>query len=274
MNISPSHLISPSAKQWKRLIGAAVVVGSAIALSACGSTASSSPTTSSSAVSSPAVTPVATSAASSPVAIPTATKTYPGVLTVPGVFVGPNGAAQATNTSSAPVRIDLFTDYMCPYCGQFEKQNGQALINLVTAGKIVLVQHPMNFLDQSSEGTKYSTRAANDALIVAADDPSHYGAFHLALFENQPEEGSLGLTDAQLAKLAQDAGVPASVTAKFTPVTKAAQVDQITAESLKAGVQGTPAIYVSSARQKPVLWDGQTDLNSLISTLAAQVQGK
>ena len=62
----------------------------------------------------------------------------------------------------------------------------------------------MSFLDRTSQGARYSTRAANAFVTVAQADPDRILAFNRALYDNQPAEGTTGLTDAQLATLAAD----------------------------------------------------------------------
>src|SRR5690242_875250 len=49
-----------------------------------------------------------------------------------------------------PVRVDTFIDFLCPFCRRFELSCGPALADLVTAGQISLIYHPMNFLDEAS----------------------------------------------------------------------------------------------------------------------------
>jgi protein-disulfide isomerase len=65
----------------------------------------------------------------------------------------------------------------------------------------------MAILDRLSNGTKYATRAANAAACVADNSPDSYYDYNTILFENQPEEGTDGLTDAELIDLTVEAGV-------------------------------------------------------------------
>src|SRR5664279_125525 len=56
---------------------------------------------------------------------------------------------------SAPVTVDIYQDFMCPYCGQFDRAQAADLKSLVDAGSVKVVFHVMNFLDSSSNGAKY-----------------------------------------------------------------------------------------------------------------------
>ncbi|WP_375385825.1 DsbA family protein [uncultured Microbacterium sp.] len=103
--------------------------------------------------------------------------------------------------------MDTYIDFMCPVCNQFETTYGSEIESLVDAGTITLNIHPISILDRASQGTKYSTRAASAMYCVAVSDPDHALAFMQAMYANQPEENSAGLTNAQIISIAEGAGV-------------------------------------------------------------------
>jgi protein-disulfide isomerase len=104
------------------------------------------------------------------------------------------------------VSIRTFVDYLCPYCGEFEKANATQLGNWAKSGAATVEVHPIAILTSNSAGTKYSLRAANAAACVANYSPNQFYKFHTLLFENQPREGTAGLTDSQIKSLASKAG--------------------------------------------------------------------
>ena len=108
---------------------------------------------------------------------------------------------------TSTVNIAVYVDYLCPYCGQFETTNGAQLASWLTAGNITLETHPISILDQSSSGSKYSTRSANAAACVANYQPDSFLDVNSALFANQPTEGTTGLSNAELVSLVEEAGV-------------------------------------------------------------------
>jgi protein-disulfide isomerase len=126
-----------------------------------------------------------------------------------GIPVGADGAAGTTN-DGAPV-IDVYLDYMCPVCGQFEEVNAADIDAMVAAGDATVVYHPISILDRTSRGTEYSTRSASAVAWVADRAPEAFPRFQALLFENQPEEGTEGLTDSELAAYAEEAGAAAEV---------------------------------------------------------------
>lgn len=134
-----------------------------------------------------------------------------GVVEDTGIPVGADGAAGTTNEGAKT--LDVYVDYMCPICGQFESLNAASIAEMREAGDITLVVHPVSILDRASQGTDYSTRAASAAAWVADQAPEQFSAFHDAMFASQPEENSAGLSDEQIAQVAEQAGVPTDVAA-------------------------------------------------------------
>ncbi|MCU1406381.1 MAG: hypothetical protein JWQ43_2684 [Glaciihabitans sp.] len=114
--------------------------------------------------------------------------------------------ATAQDTAAGVANIVTYIDYLCPYCGQFEATNAAQIEAMVTAGTATLEIHPIAILDNSSLGSKYSTRSANAAACVANFDPDKYLAVNDALFANQPKENTTGLTDDELVSLVASAG--------------------------------------------------------------------
>lgn len=127
---------------------------------------------------------------------------------------GQKPAASNIDTSTGAIRfgsgsktMDTYIDFMCPVCQQFESAFGSEIQSLVGNKTITLRIHPIAILDGSSQGTAYSSRAASAMYSISIADPAHAYAFMEAMFQNKPDEGSTGLTDAQIVALAKSAGV-------------------------------------------------------------------
>lgn len=158
---------------------------------------------------------------------------------------GTENSAFEVGDPSAPVVVDLYEDFQCPVCKDFETQTGDTLANLVDEGTIRVRYHPIAILDRASTD-KYSTRAANAAAVVAdAAGTDAYLAFHTALYDAQPPEGGAGLTDDQLVTMAADAGATGTAVEngirdlRFGDWTKT-----VTEQSSRAGVNSTPTVLV------------------------------
>lgn len=110
-------------------------------------------------------------------------------------------ADHAIVVGDGPIDVQAWIDPMCPICGQFEEAAGAELASLVDEGEITYAIHPMNFLDRASQGTAYSTRAGSALTCVAVERPDGVLDAVAALFDEQPDEGSEGLSDERLVEL-------------------------------------------------------------------------
>ncbi len=155
-----------------------------------------------------------------------------------------NGAI-LVGQATAPVTVTVYLDYMCPYCGRFERANSGELSRLVQAGTARLELHPLAFLDRQSSGTRYSTRAANAVATVADRASARVLPFSAALYDSQPAEGSTGLSDEQIGSLAAGAGVPPDVVHAFAAGTFEGWVTASTQAAFSAGITGTPTVKVN-----------------------------
>lgn len=154
-------------------------------------------------------------------------------------------SAILVGNADAPVTVQIYYDYMCSFCGSFEKANSGELDRLVADGVARVELHPLAFLDELSSGTEYSMRTANDVAVVADAAPDSVWKFHGALYAHQPEEGSEGLTDEQIAAIATDAGVPAAVVDRFTAGTYRPWVASVTKKAFASGVEHTPTVRIN-----------------------------
>lgn len=146
----------------------------------------------------------------------------PKYLTSDGSYhILPTGAVDTTaddTTKPGKVRVELFLDPQCPGCGAASRALDAHLLDLAKKGEIDLYMKPVTFLDQASSD-KYSSRAANSLVMVANEAPEHFFKYASLLYapENQPREATeyVPVTDEKLGNIAQQAGVPKEVTAKF-----------------------------------------------------------
>ncbi|ROO60689.1 protein-disulfide isomerase [Micromonospora sp. Llam0] len=156
--------------------------------------------------------------------------------------------ALAVGDPAAEVTVEVFLDYMCPFCGRFERTNGGEVARLVRQGAVRLELHPLSFLDEASAGGEYPTRAANAVATVADRAPDQLLAFHQALFEQQPAEGTSGLSDNEIAELARAVGVPASVVDTFDDRRFVRWVAEATEQAFAAGISGTPTVRIDGTK--------------------------
>jgi protein-disulfide isomerase len=154
----------------------------------------------------------------------------------------------------AAATVDIYEDFQCPNCLNFETATHTTLEADARANKAQLRYHTMSFLDSSSNGNRYSSRAANAALCAADVSPDLFLKFHDILFTPavQPKEGSNGRPDSDFVKYAQQAGMTAAQVTTFTSCVQTDQhkslVEAITENASKRGVTGTPTVYVNGKK--------------------------
>jgi protein-disulfide isomerase len=125
----------------------------------------------------------------------------------PALDAGEEPTPTVPDESGTVANIVMYIDYLCPFCGQFEATNSESIRTMVEEGAATLEVHPVAILTNKSAGSQYSLRAANAAACVADSSPDSFFDFNAVLFENQPEEGTTGLSNDDLKALAGEVGV-------------------------------------------------------------------
>ncbi|MFS0885994.1 DsbA family protein [Aeromicrobium sp. 179-A 4D2 NHS] len=156
----------------------------------------------------------------------------------------PYPVADGTDNSKAPL-VEIFEDFLCPACGQFEQVSGAFLKQQAAAGAINLRFMPFSFLHNQSTND-YSRRATNVAMCaVDADGPEAFWKLHALLYANQPSEGGAGPENAELIDLAEEAGVTGIDecvrTEKFVPWIDESK--DTLADERK--ISGTPTVHIN-----------------------------
>lgn len=111
--------------------------------------------------------------------------------------VSPEGVAsyKVSGSPTAPITIELYTDYECPACRSFFLYVLPDLTkDFVTTGKVRLVHR--DFRIQSHQFTKVATRYAN-----AAGEIGRFDVVTQQLFQTQPDWAQNGNVDGTVAKV-------------------------------------------------------------------------
>ena len=67
-------------------------------------------------------------------------------------------ALHATTDADAKAVVEVYADFQCPACKQFEDQLGQTVEDLASQGKVKLVYHVKNFLDDNLRNAEAAER--------------------------------------------------------------------------------------------------------------------
>ena len=153
------------------------------------------------------------------------------------------GQGGLTVAGGGSVPVEVYLDFLCPHCRDFEASTSDTLNQLAAQNKIHLVWHTLGFLDSSSAPPGYSTRAANAA--ACASDGGKLAPYGEALFASQPAQGSPGLTDDQLVDLGGPVGLNAPSFAQCVRNgTYEPWVANVNAKAAERNVNSTPTVYV------------------------------
>ena len=175
---------------------------------------------------------------------------------VPTPAIPAKGKPVATvrDKKSSVVSIRIYLDYFCPVCNAFETANKSQITGWLKKGAATIEIHPISFLDRSSLGTRYSSRAANAGGCVANYAPDDYWAFTEEMYVKQPAESTVGLSNAQIIAVAKTAKVhnlsqvsscinDEKFKAWVTAATNRATTGPLPDSSVKT-VTGTPTVIV------------------------------
>ena len=158
---------------------------------------------------------------------------------------------------NAPVKVEIFEDFLCPFCGQLEAVSHEKLQQAAADGKVYVVYRPMAFLGD------YSDRAFN-AFGVVLDQAGGAAAlqFHNELYADQPSEGGAMPDNDWLVQKAVAAGADESAVRQgiedgsFQQWTVNANDD-----ASRRGVNSTPTVFVNG---QPVSANSIEDLDAQI----------
>jgi protein-disulfide isomerase len=178
---------------------------------------------------------------------------YPNVKPVSGVTTVDAGThLQADKNSmgdpNAPVKIEEFSDFQCPYCKDFHDQTESQIVETyVTTGKVLFTYRSTgNWVSGNIGGGKTESEDAAKAAYCAGDQ-NKYWEMHATLFGNVLGEDAGSFTSRRLVALAQTiSGLDMKQfndcynSNKFKD-----QVDQDFNDAKAAGVTGTPSFVLS-----------------------------
>ena len=157
---------------------------------------------------------------------------------------------------SAPKTVRIYEDFQCPICADFEAATSEQLKAAVDEGTIKVEYRMVSFLDGASS-TDYSSRALNAAAVVLdTSGADAFLTFHGLLYDNQPAEGSAGLSDDELIDYAVEAGADESAIRSGIENEDFSQwVVNATNQMSVDGVNGTPTVFVDGKQAGATLGD-------------------
>ena len=165
-------------------------------------------------------------------------------------YVKPGAAEQSAGLGSgvgfgeenAPVVVEMFEDFSCPHCQEFEAEAEQMVNQQVATGKVRVVYYPVTL-----SGFGRPTELAANAFACAADE-GKARPMHDALYTNFNQEWT---TD-ELVELGRSVGLTSgSFASCVREETFADWVRSIDETATDRGVTGTPTVFVNGGKPLP-----------------------
>ena len=148
---------------------------------------------------------------------------------------------------NAPIKIEEFADFQCPFCERFHEQTRPLLIqHYVDTGKVHFVYRSMgNFVSQNMGGGRTESQDAALAGYCAADQDKFW-EMHDALYANVLGEDVGSFTDRRLQAIAEKAGLDmAAFNSCYNSGEFEDRVQEDFADGSAAGITGTPGFLIT-----------------------------
>jgi protein-disulfide isomerase len=155
----------------------------------------------------------------------------PAVITGPGT----SGKGVTVGKAGARVHIDLYLDFRCPHCAEFEDGSGATIDKLVQDGTATLTYWPLQFVNPDASprlANAFAAAAANGKALTFADEM--YGDFSKSWTTDQLLElgKQLDIGDGKFQQAVQGN-------------TYAGWLESVGKAADDRGVTGTPTVYVN-----------------------------
>lgn len=167
------------------------------------------------------------------------------------------GTGITLGDESAPVTVDIWVDFSCPHCKDFEAANGETIDELAASGDAAFVYHPASFI------TPESATAANAfACSVDAGGASSFLRTAYANQENYSDDDlvamgeAVGITDAAFASCVRDN-------------TYGDWVSSVQDGMGEAGIEATPTVFVNGELREDLTAATPDDLRAAVEEAAA-----
>ncbi len=172
-------------------------------------------------------------------------------------------------TSNPKAVVTFYEDFLCPACGNFERNFGPTVSKLIDIGAIAADYSMVAILD-SQRNQNYSSRAGAAAMCVADESIDAFRRFHSALYSTdiQPNERGTSFPDnARLIELAREAGVVGKVP---DCINSGKYLSKVTGEAAAAKINATPTIKINGEDYEPSTPDA---LVAKIKSIVGDVPG-
>ena len=159
----------------------------------------------------------------------------------------PLADGSALGPVDAPVQIQVFSDFQCPFCQEFAQTVEKQIIETYGDTGQVRVDYQHYLIIDRNMGGNESQQAAEAS--ECAGQQGQFWNYHEILFTNQRGEAQGAFADKRLVAMAESIGLDmAAFNTCFNTSATAGLVSADEATATSMGVSGTPTIFVNGLR--------------------------
>jgi protein-disulfide isomerase len=130
-----------------------------------------------------------------------------GNIVVPSFGSYPQADKNNLGNPNAPVKVETFEDFQCPFCKAYTQGTEPAVINdYVATGKVYYTFTPFSFLDDQAGNTDQESKTAAAAAYCAMDQ-GKFWQYHDMIYANQTGENVGDFTQRRLIAFAGKLGL-------------------------------------------------------------------
>jgi protein-disulfide isomerase len=169
-----------------------------------------------------------------------------GIMAPPASSAGSYADGEAIGPAGAPVVLEVYSDYQCPWCGKFARETLPVLVSrFVADGNLRIEERTIAFLGTAVPGESLD---AASAASCAAREGKHW-QFHDYLVWNQDGENQGAFRRERLSGMAELVGldVAAFQTCLDDPAVQGA-ITTRTEQAFAAGINSTPTFVLDGER--------------------------
>ena len=153
----------------------------------------------------------------------------------------------AIGKADAPVVMEVYEDYQCPFCGKYSLDVEPVLVSqYVTPGTLRIVHRDIGILGPGGpdHASVLTPRGA-----YCANEQGRYWDFAHWVYANQDGENRGGFRRERLTAIAEAAGLePGAFATCLDGAAATAAVDKANAEAMALGINSTPTMYVNGTK--------------------------
>lgn len=190
-----------------------------------------------------------------------------GAIAIPDEVTRPNVDFNAVGNPDAPIRIDEYSDFQCPFCRVFMEKTEEALLEeFVTGGSVYFVYHSFGAFIGVESG-----QAAEAA--YCAGDQGKFWEMHDIIFVNQTGENVGAYADRRLTAFADTLKLDMG---EFNKCFNSNKYSHLVDQDMEAGkaenISATPSFVLSyrvNGQEKKVVIEGAQPIEAFREQIEA-----